>query len=139
MSGASERANGQASGPVLLSVFLSVFDHSALHFILILFTTITFSHSSSLPHHPRYYPHFSTIFYFFCTLTSPYPHRYFLNLILTPHQHLFLIFLTIIQICVPFSPHILTLKPPQSSPPPLQAHPNIPLSTRPISSPPHPF
>ena len=30
MSGASERANGQASGPVLLSVFLAVFDHSAL-------------------------------------------------------------------------------------------------------------
>ena len=30
MSGASERANGRASGPVLQSVFLAVFDHSAL-------------------------------------------------------------------------------------------------------------
>ena len=29
MSGASERANGRASGPVLQSVFLAVFDHSA--------------------------------------------------------------------------------------------------------------
>ena len=29
MSGASEQANGRASGPVLLSVFLAVFDHSA--------------------------------------------------------------------------------------------------------------
>ena len=28
MSGASERANGGASGPVLQSVFLAVFDHS---------------------------------------------------------------------------------------------------------------
>ena len=31
VSGASERANGRASGPVLQSVFLAVFDHSALH------------------------------------------------------------------------------------------------------------
>ena len=30
MSGASERANGRASGPVLQSVFLAVIDHSAL-------------------------------------------------------------------------------------------------------------
>ena len=30
MSGASERANGRASGPVLQSVFLAVFDHSDL-------------------------------------------------------------------------------------------------------------
>ena len=30
MSGASERANGRASGPVLLSVFLAVIVHSAL-------------------------------------------------------------------------------------------------------------
>ena len=29
MSGASERANGQASGPVLQSVFLVILDHSA--------------------------------------------------------------------------------------------------------------
>ena len=29
VSGASERANGRASGPVLQSVFLAVFDHSA--------------------------------------------------------------------------------------------------------------
>ena len=29
MSGASERANGLASGPVLQSVFLAVIDHSA--------------------------------------------------------------------------------------------------------------
>ena len=29
MSGASERANGRASGPVLQSVFLAIFDHSA--------------------------------------------------------------------------------------------------------------
>ena len=29
MSGASERANGRASGPVRQSVFLAVFDHSA--------------------------------------------------------------------------------------------------------------
>jgi len=29
VSGASERANGGASGPVLQSVFLAVFDHSA--------------------------------------------------------------------------------------------------------------
>ena len=28
VSGASERANGRASGPVLQSVFLAVFDHS---------------------------------------------------------------------------------------------------------------
>ena len=28
MSGASERANGRAGGPVLQSVFLAVFDHS---------------------------------------------------------------------------------------------------------------
>ena len=28
MSGASERANGRASGPVLTSVFFSIFDHS---------------------------------------------------------------------------------------------------------------
>ena len=30
MSGASERANGRASGPVLQSVFLAVIDHSVL-------------------------------------------------------------------------------------------------------------
>ena len=30
MSGASERANGRASGPALQSVFLAVIDHSAL-------------------------------------------------------------------------------------------------------------
>ena len=30
MSGASEQANGRASGPVLQSVFLAVFDHSDL-------------------------------------------------------------------------------------------------------------
>ena len=30
MSGASERANGRASGPVLQSVFLVVLDHSVL-------------------------------------------------------------------------------------------------------------
>ena len=30
VSGASEQANGQASGPILLSVFLAVIDHSAL-------------------------------------------------------------------------------------------------------------
>ena len=30
MSGASERANGQASGPVLTSLFLFIPDHSAL-------------------------------------------------------------------------------------------------------------
>ena len=30
MSGASERANGRASGPVLQSVFLAVIDHSAM-------------------------------------------------------------------------------------------------------------
>ena len=30
VSGACERANGQASGPVLQSVFLAVIDHSAL-------------------------------------------------------------------------------------------------------------
>ena len=29
MSGASKQANGQASGPVLQSVFLAVLDHSA--------------------------------------------------------------------------------------------------------------
>ena len=29
VSGASERANGRASGPVLQSVFLAVIDHSA--------------------------------------------------------------------------------------------------------------
>ena len=29
MSGASKRANGRASGPVLTSVFFSIFDHSA--------------------------------------------------------------------------------------------------------------
>ena len=32
MSGASERANGRASGPVLQSVFLAVIDHSASPF-----------------------------------------------------------------------------------------------------------
>ena len=30
MSGASERANGRASGPVLQSVFLAVIDHSEM-------------------------------------------------------------------------------------------------------------
>ena len=30
MSGASKRANGRASGPVLQSVFLAVLDHSAI-------------------------------------------------------------------------------------------------------------
>ena len=30
MSGASERANGRASGPVLQSVFLAVLDHSVV-------------------------------------------------------------------------------------------------------------
>ena len=30
VSGASERANGRASGPVLQSVFLAVIDHSAI-------------------------------------------------------------------------------------------------------------
>ena len=30
VSGASERANGRASGPVLQSVFLAVFDHSVM-------------------------------------------------------------------------------------------------------------
>ena len=34
MSGASERANGRARGPVLQSVFLAVIDHSALWFSL---------------------------------------------------------------------------------------------------------
>ena len=29
MSGASERANGRAIGPVITSIFLAVFDHSA--------------------------------------------------------------------------------------------------------------
>ena len=29
VSGASKQANGQASGPVLTSVFFSIFDHSA--------------------------------------------------------------------------------------------------------------
>ena len=32
VSGASERANGRASGPVLQSVFLAVYDHSALRY-----------------------------------------------------------------------------------------------------------
>ena len=32
MSGASERANGRASGPVLQSVFLAVIDHSEAPF-----------------------------------------------------------------------------------------------------------
>ena len=34
MSGASEQANGRASGPVFQSVFLVVLDHSALTFFL---------------------------------------------------------------------------------------------------------
>ena len=33
VSGASELANGRASGPVLQSVFLAVLDHSALGFL----------------------------------------------------------------------------------------------------------
>ena len=32
VSGASERANGRASGPVLQSVFLAVFDHSGVEY-----------------------------------------------------------------------------------------------------------
>ena len=34
VSGASERANGRASGPVLQSVFLAVIDHSVSNFCL---------------------------------------------------------------------------------------------------------
>ena len=37
MSGASERANGRASGPVLQSVFLAVIDHSVMVFVFFVF------------------------------------------------------------------------------------------------------
>ena len=41
MSGASERANGRASGPVLQSVFLAVLDHSGLiASVLVLFSDV---------------------------------------------------------------------------------------------------
>ena len=33
VSGASERANGRANGPVLTSVFLSIFDHGAIRLL----------------------------------------------------------------------------------------------------------
>ena len=41
VSGASERANGRASGPVLQSVFLAVFDHSALLAVVVVNKKIT--------------------------------------------------------------------------------------------------
>ena len=50
MSGASERANGQASGSVLQSVFLAILDHSDWVMGMIILFTLVKGQSFSLVH-----------------------------------------------------------------------------------------
>ena len=67
MSGASERANGRASGPVLQSVFLAVFDHSDCVKSPENGKKGNFCHKTSFFDHLQFPQMFETIFFGFLT------------------------------------------------------------------------